>query len=134
MSEADATVVREVYEAYNRGEYERATAMLHDDAELHQPPEVPGGGSWVGREGFARGIALWVSGFEPGFQFRIVETVDAPDRVMMRVSFEGRGRTSGVELKHDWFNVWEVRDGKPFRCVIVEGEGEAREAAGLPPP
>jgi hypothetical protein len=43
-------------------------------------------------------------------------------------------KRAGWSSRRDWFNVWEVRDGKPFRCVIVEGEGEAREAAGLPPP
>ncbi len=133
MSESDVEAIVAMYEAFNDGEYDRAQAMLHPEAELHQAPEMPGGGSWVGREGFGRGIALWASGFEPGFKFRITEAVDAGDRVLTRVRYEGRGRSSGVELVQDWFNVWELRDGKPFRCVILEDEDDAREAAGLPP-
>ena len=33
MSAADLEVVEEMYEAFNRGDSERATAMLHEDAE-----------------------------------------------------------------------------------------------------
>jgi ketosteroid isomerase-like protein len=47
----DVRVVREMYEAFNRGDYETSTAMLHDDVELHQgrrsstPTHISGGRS-----------------------------------------------------------------------------------------
>jgi ketosteroid isomerase-like protein len=132
MSAADVEVVREMYDAFNRGEYENAVSMLHEDAELQQPPEMPGGGSYVGRQAFARGLARWLSGFEPGFQYRATEMIDAESGVFMRLAYSGRGRGSGVELEEEWFNVWEVRQGKPFRCRIFAREEQAREAAGLP--
>lgn len=134
MSAANVEVIRALYEAFNRGDFERATAMLHDDAELHQPPEMPGAGTYIGRDEFARGLGRWLSGFEPGFEFRIVELIDGGDRVLLRIAYHGRGRASGVELEEEWFNVWEIRDGKPFRCLNVLDEGEALEAAGLPRP
>jgi ketosteroid isomerase-like protein len=133
MSAADLEVVQEMYGAFNRGDYERATAMLHEDAELYQPTEMPGADSYSGRQEFARGLALWLSGFEPGFEYRVTEVVNAGDRVLMRIVYHGRGRASGVELEEEWFNVWEVRDGKPFRCRIFGDEGRARKAAGLAP-
>jgi ketosteroid isomerase-like protein len=131
MSAADVELVRELYDAFNRGEYERASSMLHEDVELHQPPEMPGGDSYFGRQEFARGLARWLSEFESGFQYRPTEMIDAEGGVFMRLSYSGRGRASGVELEEEWFNVWEVRDGRPFRCRIFSREDAAREAAGL---
>jgi SnoaL-like domain len=64
MSEADVTAVRELLEAFNRGDYQASTAMLHDEAELHQAAEVPDTRTYRGREDFARGVARWISGFE----------------------------------------------------------------------
>jgi ketosteroid isomerase-like protein len=93
---------------------------------------MSGAGSYSGRQQFARGLAHWLSGFEPGFEFRVVELIDAGDRVLMHIAYHGRGRASGVELEQEWFNLWEIRDGKPFRCLNILDEGEALEAAGLP--
>jgi hypothetical protein len=69
MSAADVEPIREMYEAFNRGDYEGSAALLHDEVELDQR----------------------------------------------------------------YFNVWEVRDRKGFRCRAFSKEEEARRAAGLPP-
>ena len=58
--------------------------------------------------------------------------VDAGDHVFVRVRLRGEGRESGVELEQLYFHVWEVRDGKAFRCRVYTDESEAKAAAGLP--
>lgn len=127
----DARVLREMYEAFNRGEYEQSTAMLHERVELHQAATIPDTDTYVGREQFVKGLVRWLSGFEPGFQYVPEEVLDAGDRVFMRVALRGRGRGSGIELEEDIFHVWEVLDGKPFRCWVFWKGDEARKAAGL---
>jgi ketosteroid isomerase-like protein len=129
----DVRVVREMYEAFNRGDYETSTAMLHDDVELHQAEAIVDADTYVGRQDFVRGLTRWVSGFEPGFQYAVEELIDAPEGVFMRCLMRGRGRASGVDLEQRIFNVWEVRDGKPFRLRVFFREDEARRAAGLDP-
>jgi ketosteroid isomerase-like protein len=131
VSAEDVRVVREMYEAFNRGEYEKATAMLHEDVELHQAPEIPDSDSYRGREEFVRGLTRWLAGFEPGFQYVPEEMFDADDRVLIRILLRARGRGSGVELEQEIFNVWEVRDGMPYRLWVFWQEEEARRAAGL---
>ena len=131
MAASDVEVVREMYEHFNAGEYERATAMLHEEVELHQADAIPDSDSYFGKDEFVRGLNRWLSGFEPGFQYRLDELIDGPERVLMRILLRGRGRGSGVELKQPIFNVWEVRDGKPYRLLAFFGGGEARAAAGL---
>jgi ketosteroid isomerase-like protein len=128
---SDAKLVRETYEAFNRGDYEGSTAMLHDDVELHQAAAIPDTDTYVGKEEFVRGLTRWLSGFEPGFQYVPEELIDSGGRVFIRVLLRGCGRGSGVELEQAIFHVWEVRDGKPFRCWVFWDEEEARQAAGL---
>jgi ketosteroid isomerase-like protein len=131
MSEADVTAVRELLDAFNRGDVETSTAMLHEQAELHQAREIPDTRSYYGREDFARGVARWVSGFEPGFRYEPVEFIDAGDRVLARVMLRGRGRGSGIEIEQEVFQVYEVRDGQPFRCWVFWSEEDARRQAGV---
>lgn len=83
-------------------------------------------------EAFNRGgLGIWLSGFAPGFEYRLDEIIDGPDAVLLRLTLHGRGRESGVELERPSFNAWELRDGRPFRCRIFSDEAEARRAAGL---
>ena len=133
MSATDVEVVRRMYDAFNQADYEAATAMLDDDVELHQAATIPDADSYFGREDFLRGLTRWLSGFEPGFRYEVDEVVDGGERVFMRVGLRGRGRGSGAELEQEAFNVWEVRDGKPFRLFVYWDEAEARAAAGLTP-
>jgi len=130
---ADARLIREMYEAFNRGDYETATAMLHDDVELHQAEAIVDADTYIGKDEFVRGLERWVSGFEPGFQYSVEELIDAPGGVFLRCLMRGRGRTSGVALEQPVFNVWEMRDGRPFRNLVFWREEEARKAAGLEP-
>jgi ketosteroid isomerase-like protein len=131
MSESDVTVVRELLDTFNRGDYDASTAMLHEEAEFHQAPEIPDTRSYFGRDEFARGVARWVSGFEDGFQFTPVEMIDAGERVLVRIRLRGRGRGSGVEMEDEAFQVYEVRDEQPYRCWVFWSEEDARRQAGL---
>jgi ketosteroid isomerase-like protein len=131
MSAADVEVVREMLEAFNRGDYERSTALLHDEIEMYQAPEVPDSDTYVGKDGFLRGFTRWLSGFERGFQFAPEELVDCGDRVFARVMLRGVGRGSGVELDQEIFHVYEVRDGQVSRVRAFFDRDDAREAAGL---
>jgi ketosteroid isomerase-like protein len=50
MSAADVEVVREMLEAFNRQDYDRSTALLHDEIEMYQAPEVPDSDTYIGKE------------------------------------------------------------------------------------
>jgi len=131
MSAADVDAVRELYEAYNAGDYERGEQMMHEQVELHQWGAIPDADVYVGREEFVRGLVRWTSGFEPGFQYVPEELIDGPERVLMRCRLRGRGRASGAELEQVTWHVWEVLDGQPFRCWVFTDEATAREHGGL---
>jgi ketosteroid isomerase-like protein len=131
VSEADVEVIREVYARFNARDYDGSAALLHDDVELYQASEIPGATVSVGRLEFQRGIADWLSGFERGFQYEVLDLVDCEPSVFARLMLHGTGRGSGVEINREIFNVWEVRDDKAWRCRVYWNEDDARHAAGL---
>jgi len=131
MSAAEVEVVREMLEAFNRQDYERSTDMFDDEIEMHQAPEIPDSGTYVGKEDFLHGMARWLSGFERGFQYIPEELVDCGDRVFARIGLRGVGRGSGVELEDEIYHVYEVRGGKIWRLFVFWSEADARTAAGL---
>ena len=55
MSDSNANVatIREIYDAYGRGDTELLMSVLTDDFEMHEhaPDAIPWGGIWKGREG-----------------------------------------------------------------------------------
>jgi ketosteroid isomerase-like protein len=119
-----------MYEAFNRGDFASARAMLHPAAELHQPPEAPDTDSYYGRDEFERGFALWLSEWEqPLFEPR--EAADVGTGVVMRVCVSGRGKASGAQTTSEFFHAWTLRDGKPQRCVVRTSREAALRDAGF---
>jgi ketosteroid isomerase-like protein len=132
MPVQNVEAMREMYEAFNRGDFERATALLHPEAELHQIAEMPDPDSYYGREGFQKGLTAFTQEwdrirFEPK---SIRELSDG--RVLMEISLEARGKRSGAETQwDDLFHLWTVEEGMPRRCEVYLGLEKALEAAGL---
>jgi uncharacterized protein len=128
---SNVEVVREMLEAFNRGDYEGSTAMFDDEIEFRQAQEIPDSETYVGKEQFLRGMARWLSGFERGFQYVPEELVDCDDGVFARVGMLGVGRGSGVKLEGEVFHVYEISGGKIVRLHVFWNEADARDAAGL---
>jgi ketosteroid isomerase-like protein len=60
------------------------------------------------------------------------ESVDAGDRVAVRLRYYGRGKASGAELETEMYHqVTTFRDGRMVRIEYVTSWGEALGAAGL---
>lgn len=129
MARRNAEILRDMYETFNRGDPEAATAALHPEAELHQLPGMPDADSYYGREEFVRGIARWTGEWERP-RFEPHEIAEAGDRVIMRVRLSGRGRASGVVGGAELFHVWSLRDGMPHTCIVRSTRAEALQAAG----
>ena len=131
MSATDVELIREMLETFNRGEYERSLEYLHEDVELQQWGALVDTDTYTGREGFVRGLTLWLDEFETGFQFEPEELIDAGDAVLGQIRLRGIGRSSGVELEQRVFHVYEVREGKLRSARVFTDESDARRAAGL---
>jgi ketosteroid isomerase-like protein len=129
MSEENIATLRRGYESLNRGDFDRAVAMFHPDAELYPPGEQP---PYRGRDS----IRSWM---EPdAFQDQAFQPLDftaSGNKVLVKQHVRARGAASGMEVEIYSWAVWTLDDDG--LVIRVEGyleheEAQAREAAGLP--
>jgi len=132
VSQENVEIVQRMYEAFNRGEADRARDILHPAAELHQPPSVADASAYYGRDDFVRGLVLWLSAWQEP-RFELLGAQDIGESVLLHIRATGKGRTSGIETGTEFFHAWTLSHGKPHRCFVRDTEAEALKAAGLEP-
>lgn len=110
--------LREGYEAMNAGDYERAAANLHPDAEWTDAPELVGGGHHRGRDAI---VAFWGSYGEAFSEWRMemkeLEHIDER-RTLVTVRMIHTGRESGIPLEFDLFMLWTFDEGRARRIEV----------------
>lgn len=126
MSGANVETVRESIEAYRRGDYAAASALLANDVVWEVGQELPARGPAAVREMWAR----WDSDWEE-LEMVAEEFTDAGDHVVVGMRYRGRGRASGADVDDRLFEVHTFRQGKCVRKVDYSDRAEALEAAGL---
>ncbi|HEX6712099.1 MAG TPA: nuclear transport factor 2 family protein [Thermoleophilaceae bacterium] len=112
MAQTNVAVVQDLNDAFNRGDYEVALALVAQDVEWQVPPDVSIGDEvYRGIDELERGFALWLGAWE-SYRFEFHEVLDYGEHVVVAGTHTGRGRGSGVEVRLPTFNVFTVRDGK----------------------
>ena len=130
MSQADdLNLIREGWRAWNEASIE---PFLHPDVEWITPPEVPGGGTFSGKEAtveFLRNFEGTMGVLDLSFQIK--EIIPAGEEYLVISRAEGTG-ASGVAIPaHDWFHLVMLEDGKLRRARLSLNRDQALEAAGL---
>jgi ketosteroid isomerase-like protein len=131
MSQENVDKARDFIEAYNRRDYEAATAHFDPDVEwvlpAHQKSDSGQGPRHIVR--FWRGLD------ETFDELRLdpQEFVDCGDCVATRLRYYGRGKGSGIEIETELYHqVITFRDGIMVRMEYFTDWGQALEAAGPP--
>jgi ketosteroid isomerase-like protein len=131
MSQENVEVVRTLFRAFDRADYEATLEALDPEIEWQVPPGVAFGQEvYRGREEVQRGFAEWLGAWDT-YRFEPKEMLDHGDHVLVGGMQIGRGRGSGVEVRLPTFNVFTLRDGKVTRHRAFRDRTEALEAAGL---
>jgi ketosteroid isomerase-like protein len=132
MSQENVEIVRQSFEAWNRGDFDVALDRFgHEEIELH----IVGGfedligEAFVGRE---RIVGLWHElATTLGVKFKVEEVLEAGDRVVVVLFQEALGAESGAPTTLRPGQVWSFRDGKVIRVDSYYTAEQALEAAGL---
>jgi ketosteroid isomerase-like protein len=131
MSQENVEIVRQVFEAWNRRDFEAGLRFADDDIEFH----LIGGFSDLvgdqinGRDGvlrFWRELAETVGG-----RIDIDDAVDLGDQVVVTFTLSGTGAESGAPVKMQTGHIYTFRDGKVIRGDGYYDPADALEAAGL---
>ena len=131
MSQENVELMRQGYEAWNRGDLEWQLAHIAADHEFRTAQLFPDTEAvYRGREGWRQ---FWNTFREPWETLRIeVERIEpiGDDRVLALYRFHGRGR-DGVEVTLKYANLVTIVNGLATRNIAFADWGEALEAAGL---
>ena len=126
MSEENVEVVREAWDAYSRGDYDRI-AGFHDP---HIVVVTLEDGAVYGNDAVLANYERWNEAWESA-ETTLEEVIGQGDRVFLALRFQGRGRASGIEIDTRLYEVYTLRDGKVLRIDEYATRDEALEAAGL---
>ena len=132
MSQENVEIVRRVYDASLRSDWNSMSELLDPDFEFRGTV----GGLEEGR--IAHGAQQFREIFEKEDldawderRFEPEDFIDAGDCVVVLQREYRRGRGSGVELETETAVVFEVRDGRVVRIQGYMDRAEALEAVGL---
>jgi len=127
MSQENVEIVRELWEAYSRGDIDRVIALSDPYVVLVTLEEGPLYGPDAVRANYARWMEAWRE--EP--ETTVEEVIGAGDHVFVIACFRGRGRGSGVRVAERLFEVYTLRNGMVLRVDEFSNRDQALEAAGL---
>jgi ketosteroid isomerase-like protein len=130
MSEENVEVVRSIYEAAKRRDWDTAFRYQHPDVELATPPRGIDAGTFRGREEIQ---GFWEE-LRSAFEAMSGETerlVDSGDQVVaiVRMRMTPKGTSAEIEIRNG--QLWTFRDGKVASIRIFPEPEKALEAAGL---
>jgi ketosteroid isomerase-like protein len=134
VTSANVELVRSIYAAWERGEYDSAE-WAHPEIELVFA-DGPTPGTWVGVANMARGwrefLSAWVDFRGEVDEYRRLDA----ERVLVLQRFTGRGKTSGVQLgqmRTKAATVYHVRRDEVVKMVIYLDRDRALADLGLTP-
>ncbi len=121
-------LVREGFEAFNRGDAEAVLAVLDPAVESHVGPSLANTGTWHGHAGFLEMLRIWGEAFAT--QRNTVVSLSFPDddHVIAETRQAGVGAGSGVPVEMPVYFLFEVPDELAVR-VHLYADAEAAFAA-----
>ena len=131
MSQENAELVRQGYEAFAQGDIEAALATLDPDIRVEDHDrslETPT--TYHGRDGFLTLFAAVNEGFSD-VRYTPQHVTDGGDWVLVEVRRTGRGSASGAHVDERQFHVWAVVNGHAVRLRVYLDRDQALEAVGL---
>lgn len=130
MSQENVQKTRDFIDAYNRRDFDAALEFFDHEVDWVLPA-LQRSDSCKGREEVKR---FWEGLDETFEELRLEpqESIDAGDRVAVRLRFHGRGKGSGAELDTEMYHqVTTFRDGMMVRIEYFTSWPEALGAAGV---
>jgi uncharacterized protein len=127
MSREDVDIVRQGYDAYDRGDVVAALETFHPDVEwkqVEQPREVRG------RDAVLSVWEEWSEPFEENLHANVEDLEDLGEgQVLAVVRHTGVGKQSGIKLDMTTYLLYTVRDERVVRMVEYLERDQALRAA-----
>jgi ketosteroid isomerase-like protein len=129
VGRAELAVLRQIYGDWERGNFRR-TDYLARDYEFVFARDFLDGGRFRGDEDVSRAWRAWVDQWA---SWRVIplEYLEVGDRIGVRILVEGISKSSGMTLTQESGNVFDFRDGLPWRITVYTRSETMLEDLGL---
>jgi ketosteroid isomerase-like protein len=129
MSQENVEIVREMYEAFLRTDFEGSLSAFDPEVEW-DGSNLPDGKVSHGRDAVVEHVARWAAMWER-WEVELEEVIDASGELVIAFIRE-RGRSkAGLDVNERHSELYRVRDGKIVYRKGFSDADEALEAAGL---
>ena len=126
----DVRTVKDVYDAFGRGDVPAIFGLFHPEAEVYQSARLPWGGEFKGHEELGVFLSKLTGAVESE-----VETgrfIDDEDGHVVQIGhIRGMVRETGARFEAPETYVWTVEDGKVKRFESYVDTAKMRAALGL---
>ena len=121
-------LVRSLYVAIARRDFDAGFALLSEDFEWLEPDQSLIGGHHRGFQEVRQAIEMQLEVWDE-FTIEPEEFFEHGEHVAVPIRQRARGGASGVEVEIRIGHLWTVRDGKIVRLEVFSARGDARKAA-----
>jgi ketosteroid isomerase-like protein len=131
MSRENVEIMREHIEAFRRGDVPGTLSYFDPHVVWDASRGALDFSVAYGREEVTQTIRHFIGAFED-YDWNPEQLTElGPGTVLVLVTEEGRGKSSGVPVRQSFAALYTVIDGKIARVTIFPSEEQALEAAGL---
>jgi uncharacterized protein len=123
----DVAIVKDAYEALNRGEVAEALAVLDDGAEWQEHSDLPEAGVYRGRDQIRSFLDSFLESWEE-FHQETEDLIGREGQVLVLLRSRSRGRGSGVSVEARYAHLWTMQDGRGVRVDAFFDRDEALAA------
>jgi ketosteroid isomerase-like protein len=134
MAPGNVDLIRPIYDEWGRGNWQPQFDVYHPHMEWGWSDDFPGlAGVYEDHETPNPRLRTWLSEWEH-WRAEADEYLEIGDYVVVLASYLGRGRGSGVEIRHEGAHVFKLRDGKVVRLEIFANRRKALESVAAARP
>jgi len=131
MSRENVEVVKRLYDAFNRDDFDAGLALCDSGVVIDRSNSIgPDAQIYRGHPGLEEFWSQWKRAWAET-RWEIDECVDSGDNVVVLGRLYARGAASGVTVEANVSQVVVVRGGKVLSSKLFQSRSDALEAAGL---
>lgn len=117
MGAAEMDLLHEIYADWAEGNFRR-TDLLDPDYEIVFARDFLDAGTYHGPEEAMRGWRDWLDEWSSWRVTALEYIPAADDRIGVRIQVDGISKSTGLELTQESANLFDFRDGRPYRITL----------------
>jgi ketosteroid isomerase-like protein len=130
VSGGDVEIVREGYEAFNRGDIDWMVEHMDPEIVWEDAAKVPDARTYHGADEVRRYLESFFRHWDR-ISYEVEDVRQGSEGVVALVRLVARGRTSGAEVDASMAHVHELRGGRGVRVRVFFDRAAALDAAGV---